>query len=50
MKQESENNSAPEVQTQAPYEAPRLEVVELETEGPLLAASGSNSPWGGNNW
>lgn len=49
MKQEPENNTSG-TQTGETYEAPRLEVVELETEGPLLTPSGSNSPWGGSNW
>ena len=48
MKQELENNNAPQVQTQETYEAPRVEVIELEIEGPIL--TGSNERWGGREW
>ena len=42
MKQELENNNAPDVQTQETYEAPRVEVIEMEVEGPILQMSGDD--------
>ena len=47
MKQELEN-STPDVQREETYEAPRVEVIELETERPIL--TGSNEHWGGREW
>lgn len=49
MKQELEN-STPAVQTTATatYEAPRVEVIEMEIEGPILQFSspdGGRQPW-----
>lgn len=46
MKQELENNTQ-DVQMEQ-YEAPRMEVIEMEMEGPILQASGENggkTPW-----
>lgn len=47
MKQELEN-STPAVQTTATatYEAPHVEVIEMETEGPILQMSGDNGGQG----
>lgn len=47
MKQEFEN-STQDVQMEA-YEAPRMEVIEMEIEGPILNMSGEHgnqTPWG----
>lgn len=46
MKQELENNTQ-DVQMEQ-YEAPRMEVIEMEMEGPILQPSGENGgqkPW-----
>ena len=46
MRQEVEN-SAQDVQMEQ-YEAPRMEVIEMEIEGPILQMSGEDSstrPW-----
>lgn len=46
MKQELENNTQ-DVQMEQ-YEAPRMEVIEMEMEGPILQPSGENggkTPW-----
>lgn len=42
MRQESENNTQ-DVQMEQ-YEAPRMEVIEMEIEGPILNMSGEDSP------
>ena len=46
MKQEIENNTQ-DVQMEQ-YEAPRMEVIEMEMEGPILQMSGGDggkTPW-----